>query len=269
MDCAVVVNPDPAVLENLPNLKWIQSLWAGVERVLSEYSNEDEKIVRLIDPQLSKTMSEGVLAWSFYLHRAMPTYLAQQATQSWNQPYLPTPEERTIGLLGLGQLGKAAAFRLKENEFNVIGWSRSKAEIDGVETFHGADGFSEVLGRSDILVILLPLSSATQGLLNAENVAKIKPGASIINFGRGPIIDDDALIAALDSNHLEHAVLDVFSVEPLPREHPYWAHPSVTVLPHCSAPTNKKTGAKIAAKNISEYVAKGILPPSVDRKLGY
>ncbi|MDG2404585.1 MAG: glyoxylate/hydroxypyruvate reductase A [Paracoccaceae bacterium] len=269
VDCVIVVNPDPAVLESLPNLKWIQSLWAGVERLLAEYSNEEVSIVRLIDPQLSKTMSEGVLAWSFFLHRAMPTYLAQQASEEWTQHDLPTPQERTIGVLGLGKLGKAAAVRLKKNEFNVVGWSRSKAEIDGVETFHGKNGLSRVLEKSDILVVLLPLSSATEGLLDAENIARMKSGASIINFGRGPIINDEALIKALDSRHLGHAVLDVFAVEPLPKGHQYWSHSSVTVLPHCSAPTNKKTSAIIAAKNISDFVSNGVVPASADRKLGY
>lgn len=265
---AVVANPDPADLAGLPGLVWVQSLWAGVER-LAPHLPEHVAIVRMTDPQLAATMAEAVLAWTLYLHRDMPRYAAQQRAGLWLQHEAPRAEERTIGVLGLGHMGATAARRLAANGFRVIGWSRTTKEVAGVESHHGAQGLDAVLARADILVLLLPLTEATRGLMGAETLARMKPGARLINFGRGALVDDAALLTQLDSGALDHAVLDVFATEPLPPDSPYWAHPRVTVLPHISATTNVATASKIVADNLRRYCANGTIPDAVDRRAGY
>ncbi|WP_394713473.1 2-hydroxyacid dehydrogenase [uncultured Roseibium sp.] len=268
-EVAIVANPDPKDVASLPNLKWVQSLWAGVERLVSELPVDGPRIVRMTDPQMAETMSEAVLAWTLYLHRNMPRYARQQRERVWLEHPLKLPEERTVGILGLGKLGSQALARLRDHGFSVCGWSRTEKNFVGVETHHGADGLKTVLSKSDILVLLMPLTAETRGMIDAQALSLLPDGASLINFARGPIVDDEALLAALDSGRLDHAVLDVFVTEPLPENHPYWSHPGVTVLPHITAPTIPATASRIVAKNIGAFLDTGTLPDSVDRKRGY
>ena len=265
---AIVANPDPADLRVLPGLVWAQSLWAGVEK-LAPHMPAHVAIVRMTDPQLAATMAEAVLAWTLYLHRDMPRYASQQREKLWRQHEAVRAEDRTVAILGLGLMGETAARRLRANGFRVLGWSRSPKSVEGIETFHGAGGLAEMLGRADILVLLLPLTEATRGLIGADALARMKPGASLINFGRGALIEDAALLQRLDAGPLDHAVLDVFAVEPLPEGSPFWAHPRVTVLPHISAPTNVASAAQIVADNLRRYFRDGTIPRAVDRRAGY
>ncbi|TYC52105.1 glyoxylate/hydroxypyruvate reductase A [Rhodobacterales bacterium] len=266
---AIVANPDPAVLERLPNLLWVQSLWAGVERLAAELPADGPMIVRLEDPQMAETMSEAVLAWTLYLHRDMPRYARQQQEKLWNEGPHVLPQERTIAVLGLGNLGRVAAARLKANGFQVTGWSRSPKSLPGIACHHGPEGLATVLNGADITIVLTPLTSETRGMLGAREFAHINKGAAIINFARGPVIRTDALLQALDSGRVGHAVLDVFDEEPLPQSSPLWDHDSVTVLPHISAPTTRSTAAKLVCGNIRSFFATGEIPASVDRKRGY
>lgn len=269
IDIAIVAGPNPDNLAKLPNLKWVHSLWAGVERLVAEYGNAGIPIVRLVDPRMSKTMAESALAWTYYLFRQMPTYAAFQAERRWEQlPYRPA-EDVTVGVLGLGELGLTAAKLLRSAGFDVRGWSRSPKTAHDIETHHGADGLETVLTRSEILVCLLPLTPETRGLLNAERLALLPRDAGIINFARGPLIVADDLLKALDAGNLYHAVLDVFDVEPLPRESRFWSHPRVSVLPHISAPTPRESAAETVARNIRLYRRKHTLPVTVDVARGY
>lgn len=269
VEVAIAANPDPTELATLPALKWVQSLWAGVERLVATTRDANFAIVRMTDPQLAQTMAEAVLAWTLYLHRDMPRYRTQQAARIWQQHPLPLPAARTVSILGLGHLGKLAAQRLLQQGFTVCGWSRSPTSLEGVNTFSGPTGLTDMVQRSHILICLLPLTHKTQGLLNRETLALLPPGAALINFARGPIVETEALIAHLDSQHLSHAVLDVFDEEPLPPQSPLWSHPGITVLPHISAPTNKPTAADIVAQNLNQFFVAGEIPASVDRALGY
>lgn len=262
---AIVANPDPAELALFPNLQWVQSLWAGVEGLVATPAKF--AIVRMTDPQLARSMAEAVLAWTLYLHRDMPRYRAQQAMRVW-RPH-PLPAQRTVGILGLGHLGRAAAQSLVQQGFTVCGWSRSPTAIDRVDTWTGPTGLKAVLSRSQILVCLLPLTESTQGLLNTDTLAWLPAGAALINFARGPILITEALLPHLETGHLSHAVLDVFDSEPLPASSPLWLHPRVTVLPHIAAPTHKQTAAQIAAENIRQFLSAGTIPPSVDRRRSY
>ncbi|MFP5077787.1 2-hydroxyacid dehydrogenase [Rhizobium sp. YIM 134829] len=269
VEIAIVADPDPADLRQLPNLRWVQSLWAGVERLVGELQGFDRPIVRLVDPELARTMAEAVLAWTLYLSRDMPAYAAQQRAHLWQQrPYRPASALK-VGLLGLGALGSASATLLQRVGFTVAGWSRSEKQVAGVTSHFGEDGLHTLLAGSDIVVCLLPLTAETTGLLDAKTFARMRRGAGFINFGRGRIVDTPALLAALDQGHLGHAVLDVFETEPLTTDSPLWDHPRVTVLPHISAPTTMKTAARVVAENIAGYRQSGRSPQSVDRARGY
>ena len=265
---AIVANPDPAEIASLPGLVWIQSLWAGVER-LAPHVPEHIAVVRMVDPQLAATMAESVLACTLYLHRDMPAYARQQRDGLWRQREVVRPQDRVVGVLGLGHMGATAARRLAANGFRTLGWSASPKEIADVETFCGDDGFGAVLERADIIVVLLPLTSSTRGLIGRSALARMKPGASLINFGRGAVLDDAALLERLDIGALDHAVLDVFAVEPLPSHARFWTHQRVTVLPHISAPTNVATASAIVAGNLELYFRERRIPETVDRRRGY
>jgi glyoxylate/hydroxypyruvate reductase A len=268
-DVAVVANPRPEDIRSLPKLKWVHSVWAGVERLVSGLPATDLKIVRLVDPQLANTMAEAVLAWTLYLHRGMPRYARQQAARQWLAQEYVRPEQKTVALLGLGALGTASAARLLGAGFKVCGWSRTRKTVPGVDCHAGDEELAAMLARTDILVCLLPLTPQTRGVLNADTLAALREGASLINFARGPIVDDAALRRALDDEHLSHAVLDVFDREPLPGDAWQWAHPGVTVLPHISAPTDRSTASAIVAANVRRYRESGVIPAAVDRAAGY
>lgn len=273
VEIAVVANPLPAEVAQLPALAWIQSLWAGVERLVRERDADGPPIVRLVDPELARTMAEAVLAWTYYLQRDMPAYRAQQADALWRPRPYRSPAETTVGLLGLGALGTAAAARLGQAGFRVTGWSRTPrplpADVPSAGTFTGEAGLSRLLALSDILVCLLPLTAATRGLLDARRLAAMKPGAALINFARGAILVEADLLARLDAGLLAHAVLDVFETEPLPAASPLWRHPAVTVLPHISGPTSPRSAARVVAANVRAFRETGLIPAAVDAARGY
>lgn len=266
---AIVANPDPDALAPLPNLKWVHSLWAGVETLMPALAGSGLGVARLVDDVLGETMAEAVLTWCLYLHRDMPRYRAQQDHKTWQQWPVTRARDRTIGVLGLGQLGGAAAMRLAANEFNVLGWSRSPKALKDVTTFHGEDGLIQLLGQADIVVALLPVTPETTGLLNAHRLSGMAQGAALINFARGAILDHAALLTCLDAGTLSHAVLDVFTVEPLPQDSPFWTHPNITILPHISAPTNKASAAAQVTKSITAWFHDGTMPSLVEDVRGY
>lgn len=266
---AIVANPDPEDLRALPSLCWVHSVWAGVERLVADLSDTDLKIVRLVDPQLATTMAEAVLAWTLYLHRDMPAYARQQRDALWHALPYRRAGARTVGLLGLGSLGEAAAAVLRTAGFKVCGWSRQRKAIDGVECLAGVQELDLLLERSDILVCLLPLTPETIGLLDSARLARLPEGGQLINFSRGPIVVEAALKGALDAGHLRHAVLDVFNREPLTADAWEWSHPAVTVLPHISGPTDLGTAAQIVASNIRRWRESGAIPSLIDTRTGY
>ncbi len=266
---ALVANPDPAELTLLPGLLWVQGLWAGVEKMVPLLKDYSFAIVRLEDPNMSGSMAEAALAWMMYLHRDMPAYRASQNRRAWEQRILIPPQERQVGVLGLGKMGLTSVRRLQDNGFTVRGWSRNPKSIEGLETFHGEEGLSHMLALTTHLLVLVPLTDDTRGLVNAARLAQLPQGACLLNFARGPIVPTADLLAALDSGHIAHAVLDVFDEEPLPATSPYWDHPSVTVLPHITAPTNMATASAIVAQHLSAFFATGAIPKAVDKAQGY
>jgi len=266
---AIVANPNTDVLAEFENLIWIHSLWAGVEHLMIALADSPIEVVRLIDPTLSRAMSEAVLAWSLYLHRDMPRYAKQQKNKRWLQHQLVPASERRIGILGLGELGQVSAAQLQQNGFNVMGWSRTAKKIANISCYSGEHGLAEMLAQSDILVCLLPLTQATRGMVNKNLLTQLPQDSGIINFARGGIINTDDLLAALNSNQISHAVLDVFEHEPLTADSELWQHPDITILPHISAPTNINSACDIVAKNILSFRATRQIPNAVSKVNGY
>jgi glyoxylate/hydroxypyruvate reductase len=269
IDVAIVANPNPTEVKKLVNLKWIQSVWVGVEKLVESFKSERVKIVRLVDPEMNRTMSEAVLSWVLYLHRDMHFYQVQQNKRVWKEADYIKPSKKIVSIIGLGELGSASAAKLIENGFNICGWSRGKKNIKKVKSFTGELGLKNMLKQTDILVCLIPLTRNTKYLLNYKMLSYLKKGASIINFARGAIINAKDLVKHLNSGTIKHAVLDVFEQEPLPKTSILWKHKNVTVLPHISAHTDMDTASSIVCKNIKMYRLKNRIPKSVDMERGY
>jgi glyoxylate/hydroxypyruvate reductase A len=269
IDVAIVANPNPTEVKKLVNLNWIQSVWVGVEKLVESFKGEKVKIVRLVDPEMNRTMSEAVLSWVLYLHRDMHFYQVQQNKRVWKEADYIKPSKKIVSIIGLGELGSASAAKLIENGFNVCGWSRGKKNIKKVKSFTGELGLKNMLKQTDILVCLIPLTRNTKYLLNYKTLSYLKKGASIINFARGAIINAKDLVKHLNSGRIKHAVLDVFEQEPLPKTSILWKHKNVTVLPHISAHTDIDTASSIVCKNIKMYRLKNRIPKSVDMTRGY
>ena len=269
VEVAIVANRNPKEIKKLTNLKWIQSIWVGVENLVESFKGESMKIVRLIDPEMSRTMAEAVLSWVLYLHRDMYFYRVQQNKSVWKALSYVKPSKKVVSFIGLGQLGSASANKLLENGFKVCGWSRSKKSIKNIKSFTGYLGLKKMLGQTDILVCLIPLTQNTKYILNNKTLSYLKKGACVINFARGAIINTKDLLKYLNSGRIHHVVLDVFEKEPLPKQSILWKHKKVTILPHISANTDLETASDIVAKNIKIYQLKKKIPKSIDLVRGY
>jgi len=269
VEVAVVANPNPSEVEKLVNLKWVQSIWVGVEKLVKTFKGRGVKIVRLVDPEMNRTMAEAVLSWVLYLHRDMHSYRLQQDKKAWIELDYIKPSKKVVSFIGLGELGKAAAKKLIENGFKVCGWSRSRKNIKEVKSFTGHSGLKKMLAQTDILVCLIPLTDKTKYLLNYKTLSFLKKGACVVNFARGAIINEKDLIKNLNSGKIKHAVLDVFEQEPLPRTSILWKHKSVTILPHISANTDFDSASDIVVKNLRLFKLKKKIPKFVDLQRGY
>ncbi|MES9967475.1 MAG: glyoxylate/hydroxypyruvate reductase A [Sedimenticola sp.] len=270
IEIAIVANPPKGVLARLPGLKWVQSLWAGVDMLLADETYPRElPLVRLIDPMLSRSMAEAVATHVLALHRRLPLYAEQQRDGVWLQHDMPMASERCVGVMGLGALGRAAVEMLLAVGFRVIGWSRSAKQVEGVETFSGSDGMGAFLRQSEILVNLLPLTDETRGILDRALFRQLPRGAQLINLARGAHLVEDDLLDALEDGTIGHAVLDVFAAEPLPSGHPFWVNSRITLSPHVAALTNRASASKIVAENVRGYRINGTFPTLVDPDKGY
>ena len=267
IDIALVGAPPPGTFGALPKLKLVQSLWMGVEKLLADPElPRNVPIARMVDPGMVAAMSETVLAHVLDWHRHFWTYRLWQREKKWKQRRQFMAQDRTVGILGLGELGTDAARKLAALGFNVCGWSRRAKQLEGV---HSSTGLNEVLAMSDAVVCLLPLTEQTKGILNKDAFARIKKGGCVINVARGAHLVAPDLLAALDSGHLARAYLDVFDAEPLPADSPLWTHPGVALTPHIAALTEPRTAIATIVENV-ERVRRGEAPRyRVDRAAGY
>lgn len=249
-------------------LNAVLSLWAGVEGIVGEPSLT-VPLCRMVDDGLTRGMVEWVTGHVLRYHLGLDAHLFGQDGVWRNGVVPPLAGDRTVGVLGLGELGRSVAAALAGLGFDVRGWSRRARELPGIDSFDGEEGLEAVLRASDILVTLLPATPATESLLDARRLALLPDGARLVNPGRGSLVDDDALLAALDSGRLAHATLDVFREEPLPPAHPFWAHPRITVTPHVASETRPETAAEAIARNIRRGEEGMPFLHVVDRTAGY
>lgn len=252
--------------ELYPNLEVIFSVGAGIDQVVNTPIPPGAKLVRMIESGLTSLMRDYVVMSVLALHRKLPAYIQLQKEREWKNLPFAWADQRRVSVLGLGELGQASLQALRPFGFQLSGWSRSPKELDGVTTFSGPAGLDEMLAQTDILICLLPLTPETRHILNAELFAKLPKGASLVQVGRGGHLDQDALLAALDSDHLEAAFVDVTDPEPLPADHPLWSNPKVVLTPHVAAHTRADTAAEATVENIRRILSgqepKGIVDPT-------
>ncbi len=262
-------SPKPGALKDFSNLKCIFSLGAGVDHLIGKDLPDGVPVVRLMDPGLTRGMSEYVLYWVIHHHRRMADYAQGAKKKRWQQFPQADTRMRRIGIMGLGVLGLNAANKLAALEFDVAGWSRGPKDLDGIDTFHGEAGLKDFLSTAEILVCLLPLTPETAGIINSQTLGQLPEGCVVINAARGGHVIDDDLLGALDHGPLAAAVLDVFHSEPLPADHPFWSHPKVTVTPHVASLTVPETAALVVADNIRRIRSGQPPEPLVDAQTGY
>ena len=259
IDAAVIANPAPGALTALPRLRLIQSLWAGVDKLLGDATVPAQvPLARMVDPAMNAAMAETALWAVLGVHRRFFDYAAQQARAQWQ----PHPQRRAddinVLMLGAGQMGGAVATRMAAQGYRVSAWRARDAQP-----------LAPLLAAAEIVINLLPLTPATRGLLDASFFAALPRGASVVNLARGAHVIDADLLAALDSGQLHRAVLDVFHTEPLPAAHAFWHHPQVTVLPHVAALTDERSAAQVVAANLSALARGAPLANVVNRARGY
>lgn len=262
--------PPSGLIASFPNVKMIVSLGMGVDHLLADDRlPEGVPITRIMDDGLVGQMSEYALYWALRHHRDIDKYAASQRARQWKPEEFVDTIHRRVGVLGLGTIGQDTAGKFAALGFPTAGWSRTQKTLLGIETFHGPDGLTQVLAQSDILINVLPLTRDTRGIMDAKAFAALPRGAYFINMARGGHVNDEALLAALESGHLSGAALDVFNTEPLPTDHAYWNHPKVHVTPHIAGATNPRTASPGVIENIKNVRAGRALINRIDPKSGY
>jgi glyoxylate/hydroxypyruvate reductase len=265
----------PGALKDLPNLRVILSLGAGVDHLFSDHALPDRPIVRVVDPDLTNRMSEWVVMHALVHLRQLRRYERQQGGRVWDDDdSQPKASDVQVGVLGLGVMGKDAVAKLRALGFKVAGWSASPKSLPDVTGFSGADGLKRMLAQTDTLVVLLPLTEATRGIINASLLSQLKHdgplgGPILINAGRGGLQVEADILAALNSGALKGASLDVFEREPLPRDSRLWSHPAVYISPHNAAISSPKAIAALVARQIEAHERGEPLAHVVDRRRGY
>ncbi len=247
--------------------KAVLSLWAGVERIVGN-TTLTQPLCRMVEVGLTEGMVEWVVGHTLRHHLGMDRHIVNPG-HLWDPTCPPLARERPVAMLGMGALGRACARALLALHFPVTGWGRSAKAVPGIRCLHGEDGLRAAFADAQIVVTLLPKTPDTEGLLNAARLAYLPRGAVILNPGRGALIDDAALLDALDSGQIGHATLDVFRTEPLPQDHRYWSHRRVTVTPHIAADTRPLGAARVLVENIRRGEAGEGFIYLVDRRLGY
>jgi glyoxylate/hydroxypyruvate reductase len=270
IDYAVVSKPQPGALASIPGLKAVFSVNAGIEALLPHgVVPTGIPIVRMVDDGLAEGMLEWVLAVTLAWHRNLFDYRALQLSLTWAPMQEVLARDRRVCVLGAGELGGRVAAALARIGFNTRTWSRSPKQITGVASLSGADRLEEAAADCEILINLLPLTPATENLLDHRLLSRLSKRAVLINAGRGGHVVDQAVIDALDSGQLRAAVLDVFREEPLPQSHPFWRHPGVYLTPHVAAPTHVASAVAAIADNIRAFEAGAPLRHVVELTRGY
>ena len=253
----------------LPNLETLFSVGAGIDQLDISRLPRGLRIVRMIEPGIVSTMADYVAMGVLALHRDLPFHIAEQRAGRWTWRDVAPAHERRVGVMGLGELGRAALAKLALHGFRLSGWSRSQHQIDGVKCFAGETGLVPFLGLSDILVCLLPLTADTRHILNRATFAAMPKGGQVLNAARGGHLAQEDLLAALASGQLAAAMLDVTDPEPLPAGHPFYSHPAIILTPHVAGITRTDTAVHSLIKNLERLLEGAPLVGEVDRRRGY
>jgi glyoxylate/hydroxypyruvate reductase A len=223
----------------------------------------------MIEPGLTDGMVEFATLAVLAIHRDWPAYAVQQRERRWQALPVRTAASRRVGIMGMGVLGQAVAAKLRGFGFPCAGWNRTRRDIEGVECFAGPESLPAFLGRTDILVCLLPLTDATRGILERRVFEAMPRGSALVSLGRGGQLVQDDLLRALDEGRISAAILDVADPEPLPPEHPLWAHPRVVLTPHIASETQPESSARVVLENVARLQRGEPLVGLVDRRRGY
>ncbi len=267
VEFAVVWKQPQGCLGTLPNLKAIQCYGAGVDAILADPSLPELPIARVVDATLSRTMVgylDGVVS---YFRLRLDQFAARQQQALW-KPQSPRRLQQ-LCVLGLGELGGAVARHFAARGYQVSGWARTAKQVNNVQCYHGAAGLAQALSGADMVICLLPLTAQTENLLDTVFFRQLSPGAILVNVARGAVLDDEALLAALNSGQLQAACLDVFRQEPLPAAHAFWHHPAILITPHVSAVTNVDTVTEQIVENYHRSQRGAALLHPVDPERGY
>lgn len=262
-------NAPPEFIAQFPNLEILFSVGAGIDQLPLDALPPQVRVVRMVEQGIITGMAEYVAMACLALHRDLPFFISEQRAGRWSYRHTRLASESRIGIMGLGELGRASLEILRPMGFPLSGWSRSPRVIEGVSCFSGEAGFEAFLAQSDILVCLLPLTDETRGILCRETFAKMPVGSAVVNAGRGGHLIADDLIAALDAGQLRAAMLDVTSPEPLPESHAFYRHPAIFLTPHVAAETRHETAGNVLADNVERLLAGEPLLGEVDRARGY
>lgn len=266
----VAWNQPKFVLNQYPNLKAVSSLGAGVDHLLDdELLSENIPICRVVADSLIRQMQEYVLNAVLNYHRNTFQYVRQQQQGIWEVHPNKSAQEFTIGIMGLGELGRPVAEQLAGLDYQVRGWSKSPKNIEHVHTFAGTDALPDFCSGADLLVCLLPLTPQTEGILDLDLFKAINHPGYIINVARGKHLVEEDLIYALDKGWLEGATLDVFSEEPLPDRHAFWNRENIVITPHVSSLTQPKDVAPQIVENYKRALSGMELINKIDRQKGY
>ncbi|EIN01338.1 2-hydroxyacid dehydrogenase [Paraburkholderia hospita] len=261
--------PPEDLARTLPNLEVVFSVGAGIDQFDLSAVPAHVPVVRMIEPGIIEGMVEYVTQAVLTIHRDLFDYALQQVAREWREMPVCAAASRRVGVLGLGVLGTAVLERLRLFGFPCAGWSRNPRTLDGIDCYAGTEALTAFLARTDVLVCLLPLTEATRGLLDAKLFAALPSGASLVNVGRGPQLNQDDLLTALASGQLRNAVLDVTDPEPLPVTHALWGHPRVRITPHIASATRPDTAFDVVLDNIRRHSAGEPLLGEIDRSRGY
>jgi glyoxylate/hydroxypyruvate reductase A len=271
---ALVWRPPIGLFRELPNLRAIFSLGAGVDHLIERDDLPDVPIVRIVDPDLTQRMTEWVTLQVLMQHRRQRIYDAQQRERRWHELAQPAARAVRVGIMGMGVLGRDCAGALARLGFDVAGWSRRAVSVPGVASFHGRDQLSAFLARTDILVVLLPLTAETRSMLDMRLFRQLARdgalgGPVLINAGRGGLQVEADIVAALDDGTLKGASLDVFETEPLAADSPLWRREDVVITPHAAGASSAAALMPGILKQIEAFEAGAPLVNVIDRAAGY
>ena len=270
IEFALVWNPKIGVLADLPNLKVIFSIGAGVDHILKDSSIPKKiPIIRMSDPFQHKMVAEYTLLTVLYVHRNIDVILRNNINKIWTEQIAKYTPNYTVGVLGLGNIGKSISEKMHSVGFSVLGWSRSKKDLNGVETFSGSQELKNMIPRCDYLICALPLTKETKGIINQTFLRIMKKDATLINIGRGEHIEEQDLLNFIDKVPLKRVFLDVFPKEPLEKSHPFWTHPKIFVTPHMAGEILPESAVFSVKKGIEKFQTDNSLENIYDRGKGY